>query len=233
MPNITLVTLAGINGFNIGTQVAQMTQPAGSDECGAYALVAATGAFGNPPVAANTVIAYNGNNQLLSPADNFHQLATKVYVLTGILNIQRLIDQRPIIPELVAANGYNSPAALAQVAMTLGRAVTVNATQAGFALLNPLYPGEYARCVGVVGAGSVHVGTGMAPVNYAAPQPGETHIISVQNGGGGLHMLARGSDGNYYDPGNGSLGNTWGDPTLPGFNAASGYTFAGLWLVLS
>jgi hypothetical protein len=230
MPNITLATLAGINGLNGGNQVAQMTQ-AQLNGCGAYALVAAAGAFGNPPVAVNTNIAYNGNNQQLTAADTFPQLAAKVYALTGILN--PLFPPIPANPELVPNNGYNSPAALAQVAVTLGRHVTVNITQAGNAALSPVYPGEYGRCVAVVGGGNVHVGTALAPVNYAAPQVGETHIISVDNGGGGLHMLARGYDGNYYDPGHGTLGNNWGNPTLPGFNAASGYTFAGLWLVLS
>lgn len=230
MPNITLATLAGINNLTALNQVAQMTQ-AQVNGCGAYALVAATGAFGNPPVPLATNITYNGNAQTLLPADAFPQLAAKVYALTGILN--PAFPPIPANPELVPNNGYNSPAAMAQVALALGRAVIINITQAGYAALSPVYPGEYGRCVAVVGAPNVHVGTAMAPVNYAAPMAGETQIINVDNGGGGLHMLSRGSDGNYYDPANGSLGNAWGDPTLPGFNAASGYTFTGLWLVLS
>ena len=105
MPNITLATLAGINGLN-ANPVPQMTQ-AQVNGCGAYALVAAAGAFGNPPVAVNTNIAYNGNNQQLTVADTFRQLAAKVYALTGILN--PLFPPIQANPELVANNGYNSP----------------------------------------------------------------------------------------------------------------------------
>jgi hypothetical protein len=229
MPDITLATLSGINGLNADNQAVQMAQ-AQANGCGAYALVAATGAFGNPPVVADTPIAYNGNNAELTPADTFPLLAGNVYALTGILNPSRLVNQAA--PELVDANGYNSPAAMAQIALTLGRQVNVNITQLGFEILDPLYPGEQERCTAVVGAGNVHIGTAEAPVNYAAAQPGETQIICVQTNFG-LHMVARGSDGNYYDPGNGSLGNDWGDPDAGGFFAASNYTFTGLWLVLS
>ncbi|HEY8036682.1 MAG TPA: hypothetical protein VIF37_13970 [Methylobacter sp.] len=230
MPNITLATLAGINGLNAANQTVQMAQ-AQANGCGAYALVAAAAAFGNPPVAENTAIAYNGNNAQLTPADTFPLLAGKVYALTGILNPSRALN--PLAPELVAANGYNSPAAMAQIALTLGRQVIVNITQFGFESLSPLYPNEQERCTAVVGVGNVRVGTAAVPVNYAVSQPNETQIVCVQNNLGGLHMLARGADGNYYDPADGSLGNNWGDPDSGGFNAASNYMFTGLWLVLS
>lgn len=221
MPNITLNTLAGISGLNAGNQVVQMTQAAHANDCGAYALVAATGAFGRPPVQANTAIAYNDIHGQLTSANTFGQLAASVYALTGILN-----PVMPPNPELVLNGGYNSPAALAQVALTLGRAVSVNITAAGFLVLGALYPAEQTRCNAVVGPANLHIGTAAAPVNYAAPGLGETQIVCVQTNGGSLHWLARGSDCNYYDPANGSLGNAWGNLQ------ASGYTFTGLWLTL-
>ncbi|BAP56715.1 hypothetical protein THII_2418 [Thioploca ingrica] len=63
---------------------------------------------------------------------------------------------------------------------------------------------------------------------------GETQIICV-NSGAGLHMLGRGSNGDYYDPATGTLNNNWGNPDAPGFGGATGgmYEFTGLWLVLN
>lgn len=48
-----------------------------------------------------------------------------------------------------------------------------------------------------------------------------------------LHILARGSDGLYYDPATGVRNNDWGNPTAEQFKPLSDYTFAGLWLVIS
>jgi hypothetical protein len=226
MPNINLITLAGIPGVN----QAAMTQN-NPNACGAYAITGATGAFGIFPRVANLAYANAGlqavnNLSATTLADNYHQISAAVYTITGILNNN--MAAVPVVPELLTAgNVYNSPAAMAQVAIDLGRpAPQINAQAVGFANLNALYPNERGRCNAVVGAGNVAVA---APA-YAAPAAGNTHIVCV-TAGGGLHWVAQGSDGLFYDPADGSVNNAWA-PVNTG-DAMGAYTFAGLWIVIS
>ncbi len=225
MTNITLATLAGIPEVNQAAIV--QNSP---DSSGAYAIIAAVGAHGAFPQAAALAYANGGpqvvnNNANIYAADNYTQLSAAVYMLTGILNNAA---GTPVVPELLAAgHAYNSPAAMAQVAMSLGRpAPQINAQAAGFADLNARYPNEWARCNGVVGAVNVNVAAGP----YAAPAANATHVVCVTAIGGGLHWLAQGSDGRFYDPSDGSLNNAWA-PVNTGDAMGSGiYTFAGLWM---
>lgn len=226
MPNITLVTLAGIPGVNQAT----MTQN-GNNNCGAYAIIAAVGAHGVFPLVAKLAYADNGPqivNQAANTAlaDNYHQLSAAAYAITGILN--NALGAAPVVPELLAAgNVDNSPAAMAKVAIDLGRqAPRINVQAAGFAVLGALYPGERARCNAVVGQNNVDV----AATPYAAPGVNDTHVVCVDAGGGLLHWVAQGSDGNFYNPADGTLNNNWApvntnDPMGP-------YTFTGLWMVI-
>jgi hypothetical protein len=237
MPNITLGTLGGIPGVN----QAAMTQPAGSDMCGAYALVAAVGAHGVFPVAAN--LAYNDAgpqpvnlNAAINVADNYHQLSAAVYSITGILNNAPPGPAGAVVPELIAAGGvYNSPAAMAQVARDLNRTVQINALAPGFAFLNALYPGAQARCTAVVGAANVNTAAGA----YAPPGAAATQLVCVSTAplgtGVGLHWLARGSDGNFYDPANGTIANPWVAAAAPmALNTPVGpYFFTGLWMEIT
>lgn len=229
MPDITLANLAGIPGVN----QAAMTQN-NPNACGAYAVIGAVGAFGVFPMAAP--LAYvNGGPQVANRhaatalADNYHQLSAAAYTITGILNNAMPAPPAPVVPELLAAgNVYNTPAAMASVALCLGRPVPqINAQAAGYAPLNFLYPGETARCVGVVGAAHVNTAAGA----YAAPAAGQTHIVCV-HAGAGLHWVAQGSNGLFYDPGDGSLNNAWA-PVNTGDHMGPVYTFAGLWIVIS
>ena len=225
MPNITLATLNGIPGVN----QAAMTQ-ANLNDCGAYAIVAAVGAHGVFPVNANPAYADAGPqavnlNAAIALADTYPQLSAHIYSITGILNNA---DRMPVVPELLAAgNVYNSPAAMARVAINLGRQVSINVQAAGFGVLNTLYPNARARCVAVVGAGNVNITAGV----YAAPGLAETHVVCV-NTGGGLHWLAHGSNGDFYDPGNGTLNNNW-NPANTKDPMGPNYTFTGLWMVIS
>ena len=238
MPNITLGTLAGIPGVN---QPA-MTQN-GPLNCGAYALVAAVGAHGVFPVAAPLPVpvplAYAdpvtgvATGAAINPADNYQQLSAAVYAVTGILNNAPPGPGGAVVPELIAAgNVYNSPAAMAQVALNLGRNVQINVQAAGFGPLNALYPGAQARCIAVVGAANVNVAAGP----YAAPGAAATQLVCVSTAllgaGGGLHWLARGTNGNFYDPANGTLANAWVAPAAPmALNTPVGpYFFTGLWM---
>jgi len=225
MPNISLVTLAGIPGVS----QAEMTQPHAND-CGAYAVIGAVGAHGAFPRVAPLSYVNAGpqpvnNHSQTAVADTYSRLSGKAYSITGILNIPT--GAVPVNPQLLTAgSAYNSPAAMAKVAMDLGRvAPNINAQAAGFAPLSALYPGEQARCAGVVGQGNVNVNAG----NYAAPAANDTHIVCV-HAGGGLHWVAQGSDGHFYDPANGSINNVW---TPVHTNDPMGnYTFAGLWIVI-
>lgn len=229
MPNINLVTLAGIPGVD----QAAMTQN-NANACGAYAIIGAVGAFTVFPRIAHLAYANAGpqavNNQSATAlADDYHQLSASAYTITGILNNAIPHPPAAIIPELLTAgNVYNSPAAMAQVAMNLGRAAPqINAQPAGYAVLNSLYPGETGRCTAVVGAPNVNIVAGA----YAAPLALQANVVCVQVAGGGLHWVAQGSDGFFYDPANGSVNNAWA-PVNTGDPMGAFYTFAGLWLVI-
>ena len=230
MPNISLANLAGIPGVD----QAAMTQN-NPNACGAYAIIGAVGAFDVFPLVADLAYANAGpeavDNQSASAlADDYHQLSAAAYTVTGILNDNIPNPPGAVVPELLAAgNVYNSPAAMAQVTMNLGRvAPQINVQAAGYVLLNTLYPGETPRCTGVVGAGNVDVAAGA----YAAPGANETHVVCVQVNGGGLHWVAQGSDGQFYDPADGSLNNAWA-PVNTGDAMGANYTFSGLWMVIS
>lgn len=229
MPNINLITLAGIPGVN----QAAMTQN-NANACGAYAIIGAAGAFGIFPRIANLAYANAGpqvvNNQSVTAlADSYHQLSAAAYTITGILNNAIPHPPAAVVPELLAAgNVYNSPAAMSQVAIDLGRpAPHINVQAAGYAVLNALYPGETARCTAVVGAPNVNIAAGA----YAAPLALQTNVVCVQVAGGGLHWVAQGSDGLFYDPANGTVNNAWA-PVNTGDPMGAHYTFAGLWLVI-
>ncbi|MDH4320760.1 MAG: hypothetical protein OEV73_04600 [Desulfobulbaceae bacterium] len=221
MPDISLANLNGIPGVN----QAAMTQ-ANLNDCGAYAIIAAVGAFGVFPVVANLAYADPGPqavnvNGATTAEDTYPQLAATVYGVTGILNNAAAM---PVVPELLAAgNVYSAPAAMAKVAMDLGRQVLVRAQAAGFIALSALYPGERARCVAVVGGANVDTNAGA----YAPPGPLATHVVCVSTGGG-LHWLGQGSNGEFYDPADGTLNNRL-EPVNTN-DRMGPYTFTGLWL---
>jgi hypothetical protein len=234
MPNITMQNLGQIPGL----QQAGALQQNGPYDCGAYATAVAVGAFGVFPV--NAGLAYATvmqgaqpvavvRNANIAAVNSFPQICTAIYVVTRILNPPPP-DQvwGPVAPELlVGGNGYNSPAAMAQVVVNLGRAApTINAQQAGFANLAGLYPGEQARCQLVVGQQNVNVQAGQ----YAAPGANEVSLLCVEIGNG-LHWVAQGSDGNFYDPADGVLDHNWAAPAQTG-DPVGPYAFAGLWMVI-
>ncbi|AUP80213.1 hypothetical protein [Flavivirga eckloniae] len=230
MPNISLVTLAGIPGID----QAAMTQN-DPNACGAYVIIGSVGAFGIFPLVTDLAYTNEGpqevdNASATALADDYHQLSAKAYMVTGILNNNIPEQPAAVVPELLAAgNVYNSPAAMAQVAIDLGRpAPQINAQAAGYAFLNVLYPRETPRCVEVVGDANVDIDAG----DYAAPGAGQTHAVCVQVNGGGLHWVAQGSDGQFYDPDDGSLNNNW-EPVHTGDPMGVNYAFTGLWMVIS
>jgi hypothetical protein len=231
MPNISLMTLGGIPDIGIANAMTQNN----ANACGAYAVIGAVGAFEIFPDDFN--LAYenagpefvNNNAQILG-TDNFHQLSAAAYIVTGILNIPGMVV--PVVPELhTDGNVYNSPAAMAKVAMDLGRpAPQINVQAAGFAELNALYPEEEQRCIHVVGVGNVNTN---AP-GYLQPAANETHLICVNVNLGGLHWIAQGSDGLFYDPADGLTNHNSSlvYPINTGTPIGAAYTFSGLWMVI-
>ena len=183
------------------------------------------------PVATHLAYANNGleavnNISETFVGDTFAELSQSAYAVTGILN--NAAGAPAVVPELLAAGGvYNSPAAMAQVVRDLERPEPQINIQPGAAGLLAMYPGEQARCTGVVGLGNINVAAG----NYAPPGVNDTHVVCVATGGGGLHWVAQGSDGNFYDPGDGSVNNVWA-PVNAG-DAMGAYTFTGLWMVIN
>ena len=218
MPNLTTSIPLNLLLGQLPDSVGQLTQPPASNECGAYALTAILAAFAAWPE--STIITYLGNTDVISQDDDFVTAKSKIYGLTGILN--------PNGGPNVIAGGYNSPAAMAAVAMDFNHTASVSITTAGLFALGALYPNEQAACVAVVGPLNVHT-----DANYAAPNEEQAQLICVVSGPQTLHILARGSDGLYYDPATGLRDNDWGDPTLAAFEQDSGYEFAGLWLTIS
>ena len=225
MPNITLATLAGIPGVN----PAAMTQ-ANPNSCGAYAIIAAVGAHGGFPMVANLVYANIGpqavnNNAVTAVNNTYHQLSAAAYTITGILNN---VVGNPANPELLATgNVYNSPAAMAQVTMDLGRpAPQINMQAAGLPAMAGRYPNEQARCTAVVGVANVDTNAGA----YGAPGLNGTHVVCVSQGGA-LHWLACGSNGDFYDPANGTLNNNWNPVNTR--DPMGGYNFTGLWMEIT
>jgi hypothetical protein len=218
MPNLTTSIPLNLLLGQHPNPVNQLTQPPASNECGAYALTATLAAFA--PWPESTIIIYKDNTDVITQGDDFVTAKSKIYGLTGILN--------PAGGPNVAGGGYNSPAAMAAVAMDFNRTASVSITTEGLIVLGGAYPDEQAACVAVVGPEHVHTNA-----NYAAPNAGEVQLICMTSGPHALHILARDSDGLYYDPGTGIRDNDWGDPTVDKFKQESGYEFAGLWLTIS
>jgi hypothetical protein len=230
MPSINLDTLAGIPGVN----QAAMSQKS-PYACGAYAIIGAVGAHGVFPMEAALAYANVGpqpvdNKGNTAKENDYHELSAAAYKVTGILNNVGKINEA-VNPELLTAgNVHNSPAAMAKVAIDLGRkAPKINMQEDGFKALSSSYPLAKARCEGVVGKANID----LKALNYTAPEKGTTHVVCVahENNPKVLHWVAQGSDGNFYDPHDGSINNDW---TPKGPRSKMGnYIFTGLWMVIS
>ena len=124
MPDISLNTLKGIPGVK-----KEAMQQNSDNACGAYAIIAAVGAFGVFPVEKKLSYANNGPESVnkegnTKKEDDYHKLSAAAYVVTGILNNA---SGTPVSLELKASgNVYNSPAAMAKVALDFGKKVEIN-----------------------------------------------------------------------------------------------------------
>ena len=197
----------------------QLSQPAGSNACGAYVLTASLATLVGWPN--NWQIGYGGQVRVILAQDTFAVAAGKVFQVTGILPP----PGEDIVPP---DGGYNSPAAMAKVAYDFGLDVVINVTHEAYEALGALYPNELQNCLNVAG---VEVLLNAEYSNDIADNA--LQLLCVDNGFGGLHFVARGSNGLYYDPATGVRSLDWGDPQLMTFVINSGYAFSGLWLVLT
>lgn len=228
MPNINLTTLSAIPEVN---QIA-MTQ-VNAATSGAYAITAAVGAFGVFPQVA--YLSYGAlqlsgsvyNTAVTALDNNYQQLSSAVYQITGILN-NNIPHHPPILPEYIDANGYNSIAAMARVAIQLGRpAPIINAQPAGYGQFNIAYTTDFSNCYELVGNHNVDVSANI----YTSPTESSTHILLVNNMVN-PHWVVQGSDGLFYDPADGSLNNDWGTTSSFGEKLGPKYIFAGIWIVI-
>ena len=257
MPNITLNTLDRIQGIDpqneYVSQQAMNQNRAQNNLCGAYATVAALGSLGIFPVSQDVTLLRllqeeddDINNPgvdlraTISPDHDFHQLSNLVYTVTGILNPlpkdANTADPVPVVPELIAGGGYNSPAAMAWVAIQLGTRVGMGILKTG-SILQCLYPGEQGRCKQVIGENNIN----LKAVQYAPPKDNQINLVCVSSRSG-LHWLAQSSNGAFYDPADGSinqLSKGWQQPKKIDSPVANingsyprNYRFAGLWLVI-
>jgi len=222
MPNINIGTLSKIPNVD----KTAMTQPGGSRSCGAYAMVGVLGAFNKFP--SDKQISYTNdgpekvNNQAtFNQGMKYPDLANEIYHVTGILNMPQGV------PELIASGSmFNTPAAMAKVAKDMGMDnIKVNVLSKDYKGLSASYPNEENRCVDIVGRENVIID---APEYKAPKNDNEINVVCVFSGSS-LHWLAQGSDGKFYDPGDGSVDNNWN----PVSGSMGSYTFAGLWITIS
>lgn len=137
--------------------------------CGAYALTAT--------LASLELINGNPNNQ-----NTLREMANNIYVVTGVLNPERLEVQAPEIPEIIehTPDCLNAPSEITAVALPYinGGMVTLTMDNAirVLAFLKHAFPGEEQRCTEIVGH----------PIPEAAfqrPEHGNTiSIICVHKG---------------------------------------------------
>ncbi len=189
-----------------------MTQPYGSDQCGAFALVAAAAAFGKLPASKTLRINFGAEKDIrvqretiLTTKDNFAQLAEKIYVVTGIMSHDGKIAEK---------DGYNSPAALISVAMQLGLEADMFLTEQAKEDFTALSKQEYHWCELELKKENKTIQTDHGNVAIGANQIALTLMTTFNNT---YHWVARSSDNTYFDslrnfyPGNqfGRVGGSW------------------------
>lgn len=233
------------------------TQPYGSNACGAYALTAALRAI---PSVANVnypVTLYHSTprTRILTPSividgtEPDHVLASKIYRITGDLEILGTLATGMTVTYEDGPNLENSPSSIAYVARQFGLTVTVNtiadAATATAAALNggpaatpcqqiasgllSTFTDEVRRCMLSATVNAPGGNGAITGVNYADPQQDEVHLLCVVRNDN-MHWLTRGANG-FYDPGTGNIDNTW---TITSGGAMNGgnYLFTGIWIVL-
>lgn len=189
-----------------------MTQPYGSDQCGAFAFVAAAATFGKLPASKTIGINFGAENNkrvqreaTLNKTDNFAELASKIYVVTGIMSHDGTVAEH---------DGYNSPAALLSVAMQFGLKVELFVTEKAKEDFTALSKQEYHWCELELKKENKTIQTDHGDIVIGANQIALTLMTTFN---GTYHWIARSSDNTYFDslrnfyPGNqfGRVGGSW------------------------
>ena len=155
-----------------------MTQPYQSDQCGAYALVAAAATFEKLPktisLSAENLAVNEEIEVKLDESNDFHEIASKIYKLTGNLN-QNLNGY-------VEKNGYNNPLTLIEVAKQLGLSAKMYFTSDGIVNMSKMHPdgGNYTPETFIIGENQIALSV-MVTFNKT------------------YHWIARSSDNSYFD----------------------------------
>ncbi len=188
-----------------------MTQPYQSDECGAFALVAAAATFGKLPTDIElSVVSPFSKKPVkvhLSKSDTFNKLACKIYQLTGNLS--------PVLNEgFVEKNGYNNPATLIEVAQKLELTTQMVLSKEGNKKLQDEYPEVYKSCKDLLKDDQFIVND---TPEVSTPNKNQIALNLMKTFNKTYHWIARSSDNSYFDslrnfyPGNqyGRVGAIW------------------------
>ncbi|MEM1182496.1 MAG: hypothetical protein AAGM22_29380 [Acidobacteriota bacterium] len=210
--------------------------------CGAYSLTAALAAHEVLPLEAGRrrLVFQTGETLRISEVlagFSYHQTAQRFFNLTGVLNPKRVTAPGAQEPELQPSGGFNSPAALASIALGFGLEVRIRIHQCALASLGQMFPGEEERCIAAVGEDQIEriwIGGGDQFIDL--PGDEQTQLICAATNSG-LHWVARGSNGAFYDPSNGEVwdGEDWDLNNPAGFGGLHFnpiYQLTGLMLVL-
>ncbi len=189
--------------------------------------------------------------------------ANQVYGLTGIFtppggNFTAVNSApatqavAPHAPQVKLANtNFSTPYSLVSALLQLdpGRQATVNLTANCRTFLEGLFGVDFVAAeialIDTLNNGQVNTGVNQ----YANPQAGEVQLVLVGNANAAasaMHWPVRGGNGDWYDPGDGSINNNWTlpgniDPNLPGAMQTFGnatlngstYVWTGLWITVS
>jgi hypothetical protein len=188
-----------------------MTQPYQSDQCGAFALVAAATTLGKLPADIELSVVSPATEKPvkvhLSESDTFNKLACKIYQLTG--NLSAVLED-----SFVEKDGYNNPATLIEVAQQFELVARMVLSTDGNEKLKNNYPTVYESCKVLLKDDGFIVDDRPEVSN---PNKGQIALALMETFNETYHWIARSSDNTYFDslrnfyPGNqyGRVGPIW------------------------
>jgi hypothetical protein len=233
-----------------------IVQPEGTNACGAFALMACLAAHhrlenNEPyhlehrsahiiPENIQVTLEIKANPQVNNAlAKNLYGITAEMVNIFGINLENNNISHIDTVAQINGQNrntviNYNTPSAIVDVALQMGIAsATLNLSTHGYQFL------VEQLCENVVNneinfINNLEYGHVNRDINYYnAPAGQETQMILVANNAGGLHWLARASNGAYYDPANGNQ-HIWRNPENDNQKVKIGnYSWLGLWIVFT
>lgn len=216
-----------------------LTQPLGSQYCGAYSLTAAAATFGQLPISSNNPLA--SGKHALAPEDDFTTITMKLFQHTRftVKEIANLFEvSEKSIPSDFSKGG-NIPAKMLTIAQNLGLKAELKVTDKTLKYLKKKAIPSMKKQLGSTVSDSkileFLLGKQQAfmvsETPMGTPKADSIHLVVVQTVVESLHWIALSSDNTYFDslrdfyPGKqfGVIGNPW---------AAKPYYDTGIWLEL-